>query len=366
MPVTLPRMPTRRAIGCMTGTSIDGLDAALVEIDGSGLGMRVRFIRGHSLELGEVSIRLRHLADQHPMRAHEITGLMHDFADLHTRAVRELLAGERCDLVSIHGQTVFHKPPLSWQLVQPATIARATGVPVVYDLRQADLAAGGQGAPVTPIADAVFFREMRDVWAVANLGGFCNVTVAPGGGVSPDRIYARDVCVCNQLLDGIARTLLHCDFDADGAAASRGIEHADALIDLEGLLESQRRAQRSLGTGDESAEWVSRWRAQVAPEDLAATACAGIAEEIALATSETSILLLAGGGARNKALARAIASASAARVAPTDEFGLPGQYREAACFAVLGALCQDRVPITLPQVTGCTAPAPISGAWVLP
>lgn len=360
-------MPTRRAIGCMTGTSIDGLDAALVEVKGRGLGITARFIRGRAFELGGLALRLRHLAEQHPMRAHEIAGLMHDFAAAHVSAIRDLLGGEPCDLVCVHGQTVYHKPPLSWQLMQPAMIARKIGAPVVFDLRQADLAAGGQGAPITPIADAVLFRELRDVWAVANLGGFCNVTVSRGGSnIAPDQVYARDVCACNQLLDMIARTLMHCDFDADGAAASRGAEHGEAMVDLEGVLESQRRARRSLGTGDELAEWISRWRAHVLPEDLAATACAGIAEEIALATSDATMLLLAGGGIRNKALVRAIGAASAAKVAPTDDLGIPAQFREAACFAVLGALCQDRVAITLPQVTGCSAPVPISGAWITP
>lgn len=351
----------------MTGTSLDGLDGALVEITGSGLESRARFVRGISRPLGEAGLRLRHLADQHPMRAHEIAALMADFAGLHAEALRELLAGERCDLVCVHGQTVYHRPPLTWQIMQPAPIARALGVPVVYDLRQADVSAGGQGAPITPIADAVLFRDVPGPWAVVNLGGFCNVTLAPGGPVRASAIQAKDVCACNQVLDAVARKVLHAPYDPDGGAAMRGRVHADALVDLEGLLASQSTSRRSLGTGDEAGEWVSRWRAHASPEDIAATACEGVAEAIALAVAGAETILLAGGGVKNAALVRALQGAtSAPGFIPTDEAGVPAGYREAACFAVLGALCEDRVPITLPQVTGCGSPAPVSGAWVRP
>lgn len=353
----------------MTGTSLDALDAALVEIEGAGLAMRARFVRGVSRPLGELSIRLRHLAEQHPMRAYEIAALARDFAALHADTLRELLGTDGCDLFCVHGQTVYHAPPLSWQLMQPAALARAFGAPVVYDLRQADLAAGGQGAPITPLADAVLFRDVPGAWCVANLGGYCNVTrrerTEPGT-VDPARISAADVCACNHLLDMIARTLLHASYDAEGAAALRGQVHHDALVDLEGVLNAQRSANRSLGTGDELREWVSRFRAHASPEDLCATACEALAGMIVLAAADCERLILAGGGVRNRGLVRAIESASSAPVSTSDGAGVPATYREAACFAVLGALCQDRVPITLPQVTGCTAPAPIAGCWVYP
>ncbi|GJQ28531.1 MAG: anhydro-N-acetylmuramic acid kinase [Phycisphaerae bacterium] len=355
----------RRAVGCMTGTSLDGIDVALVEVEGVGLSMRARFVRGVSHGLGEVGMRLRHLAEQHPMRAHEIAAMMYEFAGLHVSAIRALLGGEGCDLVSVHGQTVFHKPPLSWQVMQPARVAREIGAKVVFDLRQADLAAGGQGAPITPIADAILFRDVPGPWGVVNLGGFCNVTLAPGGDVRPEAIMAKDVCACNQLLDSVARTVLYRAYDEGGEAALRGRVHEDAFADLEGILASQGGAGRSLGTGDEPGAWVSRWRAHMTPDDLCATACAGIAEAAALATADASVLLLAGGGTRNQALVEAMGSSSSARVGMTDEAGVPAMYREAACFAVLGALCEDRVPITLPQVTGCASPAPVSGVWVM-
>lgn len=374
----------RRIVGCMTGTSLDGLDVALVEIEGRGLAMRPRFVRGLSRPLGSVAEGLRTLAEQRPLTAGEVSRLMEEFAALHADAIEALLAGKRCDLVCVHGQTVWHAPPTSWQLMQAAPIARRVDAPVVYDLRQADLAAGGQGAPLTGIADWVWFagrpassktstsdEPSGDATIVVNLGGFCNATILRAGVLAsgwPD-VRGFDVCPCNQLLDGIARRLLHRAFDEDGAEAMQGEVHDRALEDLLGVLIAIARPGRSLGTGDEALEWISRWRAHASPRDLAATACDGIAERLADATREASggLVLLAGGGAKNRRLVRAIESSIGGRVRATDDLGLPGAYREAAHFAVLGALTQDGVAITPGRdANGVAVPGPRAGAWVFP
>ncbi len=358
-------MTARLVAGCMTGTSIDSLDAALVRIDGEGLAMTARFVRGVTRPLGDLAGPLRRLAEQEPAAAGAIADLSRDFALLHVVALRELIGNDRIDLIALHGQTVFHAPPVSWQLVTPAPIGRALGVSVVSNLRAADLAAGGQGAPITPIADWVMLRHADESRAVVNLGGFCNVTLLPAG-ADPSGVRGMDLCPCNHVLDTLARKLMNAPFDEDGRRAASGAVHDNAFEDLGGALRAARRPGRSLGTGDESAEWVSRWRARVGPDDLAATACEGIAQAIAGAVAGTDRVLLAGGGARNKTLARAITSCCSARVELTDAHGLPGTYREAACMAVLGALSRDRVPITLPQVTGVSGPAPAAGEWIHP
>lgn len=379
--------PTRLIAGCMTGTSLDGLDVALVAIEGAGLSKTAKFIRAVSRPLGPVAEPLRRLADQHPMTAGDIARAARDLARLHAEAVLELAGHDQLDLACVHGQTVFHQPVarstpagagvppasspastgLSWQLLNPFPIAHALRCPVVYDLRSADIAAGGQGAPITPIADWILFRHLDGPVAIANLGGFCNITRFPGRDSSdPASITGSDLCACNQLLDAIARKLLNQPYDPDGGRAATGQVDDHALTDLEGILSAQRRGGRSLGTGDELHEWISRFRAHLPPESIAATACEAIAQAIAEATRDCRRLLLAGGGLRNKCLTAAIRSCSSSLVEPTDAHGVPAAFREAAEFAILGALCQDRIPISLPQVTGVTAPAPISGAWVFP
>jgi len=356
-------MQTRLALGVMTGTSLDGLDVALVRVQGSGLDATADVESCLSVPLGSLGSSLRRLADQTPMSARDIASLSREFALLHADACLNVLAGRRPDLACVHGQTVFHQPPLSWQFFQPAPLAHALRCPVVCDLRQADLAAGGQGAPITPLADWILFRS-DDPTAVVNLGGFCNITILQPSTSSPHSVRAKDVCACNQLLDALARTLLNAPFDPHGQAAASGSPHDDALEDLIGVLNVQASSRRSLGTGDEAHSWLSRWRAHVAPADLAATACEGIAEVIASSVAGCDLALLAGGGTKNAALVARLRSAGPpAKI--TDELGIPAEYREAVAFAVLGCLAQDRVPISLPAVTGSSTPAPLAGLWTL-
>ncbi len=372
--------PIRLAVGVMTGTSIDGIDAALVRIEARGLDMRASLVRHASESLGELQTRLRNAANQQPMTAGEFARLAWDFGVLHAEVIHRLLNEQPADLICVHGQTVFHQPPISWQLVNPAPIAARFNCAVVSDLRQADLAHGGQGAPITPIADWILFRDDAINRAIINLGGFCNVTIvprtmSPAAGANPPTgqpnlhaIRGFDVCACNQLLDAIARETLNASFDDNGEAALRGTAKPHAAAALIALLDRQRRDGRSLGTGDEALRWISEHRTSISPDDLAASAVQAIAQTIIAAVSEhrPDELILAGGGARNRALHAALEKVSdtfSGAVGTTDDFGVPLEAREAMCFAVLGALGQDNVAITLPQVTGCSNPAPISGVW---
>jgi anhydro-N-acetylmuramic acid kinase len=387
-------MQTRRVVGCMTGTSLDGIDCALVEIEGRGLEMRPRFVRGTSSSLGELAPRLRALAEQKPMTAGEIARLARDFALLHAREVKTLLDDgsegasggaetmRRCDLIAVHGQTVFHQPPVSWQLFNPAVLAHETGIDVVTDLRAADLAAGGQGAPITPLADWVWLRSSTERRVILNLGGFANATVLPrdSGPDSIKDIRGMDICACNHILDGVARVALAKPYDKDGIAAMRGKVNFEARQELCDLLASQSSAGRSLGTGDEISGndgWIERWSERLAPNDLCATACAAVGKTIVRAIRKGTEpgykafdrLILAGGGLKNIALRGAINTDSGVRLSikkDTHSYqqSLPMDFREAIEMAILGALCQDRVPITLPSVTGGDGPKPLAGVWV--
>lgn len=355
---------TRLVVGCMTGTSLDGIDAALVEIRGRGLGMSARVVRATAGPLGEIGVRLRALAEQVPMTAGEIAGLSRELALVHARAVAEVCGAAKPDLVCAHGQTVFHKPPLSWQLLNGAVLAAEVGCKVVFDLRAADLAAGGQGAPITPMADWVLFRAVAERTVVVNLGGFVNFTRLRRD-AGPEEVEGGDVCACNHVLDAVARRTLGTPFDESGAAASAGSVDDVAMDDLLGVMRAQRAARRSLGTGDEVVSWIGRqWRGGVgvAGSDLAATACAAIGQMIAEVTAGADVILLAGGGTKNKTLAVAVASRATARVETTAAHGVGVDVREAASFAVLGALSEDRVPITLRKVTGGNAGV-VSGVW---
>lgn len=374
-------MPHRKVVGCMTGTSLDALDVALAAIDGRGLEMRAALVCAHTRPLGPLAAPLRRLASQEPLSAGAVAQLADELAGLHVAAISDLLGGEAVDLIAVHGQTIFHAPPLSWQLLSPAPIAHAFAAPVVFDLRAADLAAGGRGAPITPLADYVLFRDETESRAVVNFGGYCNFTLLPSIGVTGDdlgravsTIRGGDICACNQLLDGLARFLFHEPFDAAGRHAAAGQARGaprDALVEL---LRTQAEADRSLGTGDELLSWIDRFHNDHRAEDLARSACDALASVIietirriaAEAATHVDAYVLAGGGVQNRTLYEAFATHCSGRVCLTDMLGIPAAYREAAAIAVLGALCEDRVPITLPAVTGVPPPAPIAGAWLLP
>lgn len=385
----------RHVVGVMTGTSIDGLDAALVRIIGVGLAMRAELVRHVSWPLGALAAPLRAAAAQQPLTAGDFATMGHDFGMLHADAIASLVKnGPAPDLVVAHGQTVVHRPPVSWQLLNAAPIAHRFNCPVVCDLRQADLAAGGQGAPITPLADWILFRAAHEPVVVINLGGFCNITVLPGeqscgDGVSPRTlIRGMDVCACNHLLNEAARVALGEPFDRDGAAALRGSLVPDATETLIQRLQAQHHEGRSLGTGDERAGWLDELtqrlaRNHIRPDDLLATVvesvgrCIGHAvrdglvaltpehamDERAQEQAPHARVIAAGGGARNEALLAAIARTATCPVRRSDAVGVPVECREAMGMAVLGALAQDGVPVTLPQVTGRGASIAPDGCW---
>ena len=330
------------------------------------MSMRATLVRHISRPLGTLSTRLRAAAEQDPMTAGDFAHLAWEFGELHARVVSELVGDSfNPDLIGIHGQTVFHQPPISWQLVNPAPIAVRFACPIVSDFRQLDLAAGGQGAPITPIADWILFRDERKQRAIINLGGFCNVTILPRHLELQD-VQGYDVCACNQVLDAVARQALNRPLDEDGRAASRGRVIPQAAESLTKLLHQQRAGKRSLGTGDEAAHWVNnQLQIGISPDDLAASAVHGIAGCIASAIQPHAIdeLVMSGGGVRNRALVAALAAKSGINVITSENLGVPIEARESMEFSILAALCTDGVPITLPQVTGCAAPAPISGTW---
>ncbi len=355
----------------MTGTSLDAVDVALVRASGVGLSLRAELLAFHSIPLGELAEPLERFSTGSPRTAEQIAGIARDAALLHNAAIRALLdrAGLAPDLIAMHGQTVFHSPPLSWQLAAPAVVAAEFGAPVVYDLRAADLAAGGQGAPITPLADYVLFRDPGEARCVLNLGGFANFTWLPPAGDDPERdatrIAAGDLCVCNRLLDAAARRWLGARFDEDGGVASRGRvlpAFADALT---ARLARQTLARRSLGSGDDDASMLDGAPPAETADLLrsvvfAVASC--IAEAIARAPRSDRVLC-AGGGTRHRVLLTELQRLIAGPVRSVADVGIDPSAREAAEIAILGLLCQDGLRITLPQVTGARRPT-LAGAWM--
>ncbi len=365
---------TRLIAGTMTGTSIDGLDVSLIEVTGHGLNIEISVKKCLSRSLGTLTNNLRRLAEQQPMTAKEISQLNDRFSRFHADCLSDLIGETNADLIAVHGQTIFHSPPLSWQLINPSLIAHRLKVPVVFDLRAADLVHEGQGAPITPLADFILFRNINENRSIVNLGGFCNITTIPAILNTPDNqvdpefwqtlISGTDLCPCNHLLDNISRNLIGQQYDEDGINALSGNISGRPFDDLLRILKIKIKEKRSLGTGDETGDWISRYSGEVVAVDLARTACAAIAQMI-VDYCDSDRIILAGGGVRNAALVDEITSRFSGDVSHSSQFFTPINHREAVEMAILGALCQDRIPITLPQVTGSKSRF-ISGCWVIP
>ncbi|MBB6429725.1 anhydro-N-acetylmuramic acid kinase [Algisphaera agarilytica] len=372
----------RHVVGCMTGTSLDGLDAALVRITGTGLDMTAEFVGMVSAPLPD-ALRTTLLSmangESHPpiefMRAARYLGVVH------AEAVAQLLSTHASDLkpdfIVAHGQTIWHAPPdrLSWQLFDPWPIVRALQLPVCYDLRQADLVAGGEGAPITPITDWVMYRKPGKKRCVLNLGGIANITVLPSNGMITD-VMAEDVGPCNLLIDQAVRLLHpHESMDRDGKFSRDISTISTVFYEIRKAPFFSRPRPRTTGREDFDMEWLR----DVARKSEANADCwvASVVEAAArLALAELGLedgdeLILAGGGTRNPTLLKNIRDRATrwgdrqVAVGTSDEFGIPCEAREAMGFAVLGALSQDGVPITLPQVTGAETPG-VAGVWAYP
>ncbi len=357
--------------GCMSGTSCDGIDVAAVAIKGHGWAMRASFLAGASLPYDEampgLAARVLAALRQEPMTTGALATLAHDLAEAHVQALRALARTAAAPIaIAMHGQTLYHAPPISLQLCAPWPVAEALAVPVLHDLRGADLAAGGQGAPLTPTSDFIMYAAEAPT-AVVNLGGFANATVLPPRGGDPSDVRGFDICLCNQLLDELARTRLGRPCDWDGTAALRGTVDPAAREAVMNLLAAQAGSGRSLGTADESVAIAASMLARLSPEDACATAVSAVAQTIVTRLRDHHVrhLALAGGGVLNRALDGALREGLPGGPPPTAA-EWPPAFREAAAMAILGALALDGIAPGLPAVTGRRSPSGCCSTTIRP
>ncbi|MDA8250102.1 MAG: anhydro-N-acetylmuramic acid kinase, partial [Rhodospirillales bacterium] len=267
-----------RAIGLMSGTSLDGVDAAWLETDGERVGRL-----GRSLTLpydDALRADLRRLLDRAPGLAADDPALLDATRRLtlrHAEAVAALAA--EADIVGFHGQTILHRPAgrRTWQIGDAALLARLTGCPVAWDFRGADVAAGGEGAPLVPVFHAALAADLERPLAVLNIGGVANVTFIGADGV----LLACDTGPGNGPLDDWAQRHLGTDCDRDGALALAGRADAAVLGRLLAHPHFARPAPKSLDRLDFSATLAESGLAALSPADGAATLVAFLAEAVA-------------------------------------------------------------------------------------
>lgn len=373
-------------LGLMSGTSADGVDAVVARVTGRGTSMRA-VIAAHASR--SYPARLRHAvlaaAGGEPQGAAGFVRLNWElggfFADTAQAAARQAgIVLRKLTAVGSHGQTICHVPPAggrlqrgsrraahgTWQIAEPTVIAERLGVPVVARFREADMAAGGQGAPLVPWTDYVLLRDRRRTRIVQNIGGIANLTLLPAGGRERD-VIAFDCGPGNMLIDGLAERLSRgkMKFDRGGAWAARGRVIEPLLREWLAHPYFKRRPPKSCGREEFGRPFaddcVRRFARRSKPADLIATATQLTARTIAdayqnlLPLSRLNEVILCGGGARNHTL-RSILAAElpGVRLRRMEEFGIGDQQKEALSFALLAAARIDGIPANLPAVTGAS------------
>jgi len=343
----------------MAGTSADGVDVALVRVGprwecelrgfahfGFGRGLRERIL---SVAAGEGN-------------AEAIAKLGVDWGRRVGAAVRAACRRHRVrvDAVASNGQTIFHQGRrATLQIGDAATIAALTGCAVISDFRTADIAQGGEGAPLVPWADWRLFGDRRE-WRVAlNLGGIANLTFLPPGR-TPAGVWGFDTGPGNMACDALMREISggQQSYDRNGVIACRGTPDPALLRALLQHPYFRRRAPKSCGREQFGADYVAQIRRRwprLAPEDLMAMLVELTAETVArgLRQAPPCTVIVAGGGGHNRALMDALRRrAPGYSFAPSDDYGVPAQAREAMAFALLGVAHLRRQPANLPRVTG--------------
>lgn len=349
----LPAPRRFRALGLMSGTSMDGIDAACIVTDGHRV-----LERGASVTLpydAAFRARLRSVLGG----GGPVTAVERELTLLHVEAARALLAKTGpVDVVGFHGHTILHRPEQrrTWQIGEGALLARELGVPVVDGLRVADVAAGGQGAPLVPAYHAALAADLEKPLAVLNVGGVANVTyIGPDGA-----LIAFDTGPGNALVDDWMHRRAGLPMDPEGRHAARGTVDEACLAALMAHLYFDRPPPKSLDRDDFTADAVAHLGQDDGAATLTAFTAATVARAVEHLPQRPRRWIVCGGGRRNATLMRLLAERLApAVVEPVEAVGWDGDAVEAEAFAFLAVRSLLGLPVTFPGTTG--APAALTG-----
>jgi anhydro-N-acetylmuramic acid kinase len=373
--------------GVMSGTSADGINVALVRVNASSRSRTgttsLRFL-AHAEYAYPRQVRRAVLAAMNSSKPSvaDLARLNFLLAELYADA---LLATQRrfrlkAELVGCHGQTLYHQGEsakflgrrlaVTWQTGEGAVLAARVGIPVVSDFRPADMAAGGQGAPLVPFLDFHLYRDHRVGRIVQNIGGIANFTAIPAG-ASSNQVLAFDTGPGNMLIDAVTERLFGKPFDLDGRIANSGavLDHVISDVMLGPFF--RRKPPKTAGREEFGREFAQAFIQRCGRADkrsVVATATALTARSISDAirrfvvrpTSTYRDFIVSGGGASNPTLMAMLANELrplGLQIRSSDEFGMPSEAKEAVAFALLAFQTWNRQPSNVPAATGAKRPA---------
>ena len=354
---------TERYIGLMSGTSLNGVDAVLVEFSQN----KVNIIQTVSDAFPDDLFQdLQQLITSQQISLSKLSEIEHQLAVLYTQAVNQLvrtagLEAQHITAIGVHGQTVYHDPDgaqrSTIQLCDPSYIAEHTGITVVSDFRRRDMAAGGQGAPLVPAFHAAMFRSDETDRVILNLGGIANITVLPRDSKKP--VTGFDTGPGNTLIDQWAQQQQNMTFDKNGEWAATGNAIASVLNTLLADPYFAKAPPKSTGREYFNLAWLQKSvsTAQHRAQDIQATllelTCQSIAQAIIKHAPDTHEIFVCGGGAHNgQLLQRLSQSVTPIRVQTTEVIGLYPDWVEAAAFAWLAKQTMHKQPGNITSVTG--------------
>ena len=367
-----------KVIGLMSGTSADGIDAALVEIAGSGQDAKVRML---AYERYPYPARMREAISDafNPERgrANTVSALNFALGEVFAAAAVDLARDHgfsisEVDVIGSHGQTIHHSPEQveiggMWtistlQIGEPAMIAERTGITVVADFRSADMAAGGQGSPLVTYADFVLFRSANRSRAVQNIGAVGNVTYLPPG-AKMDQVIAFDTGPGTALIDAVVTRLTDgkLTYDAGGKLASAGRPDKIILGRLMNHPFLQKRPPKSAARDEFDVQFAKELLARhpdVLPEDMVATVTAFAAQSVKRNYEKwlpkvPDDIIIGGRGAGNPALVRMLTDAlPRTKLYTHEDFGIGSDAKEAIAFALLASETIRMQPSNVPSATG--------------
>jgi anhydro-N-acetylmuramic acid kinase len=361
-------------VGLMSGTSVDGIDAAIVDISQSDDALLARLLGYHESPIEEpLRARIHTLFDPERSRIDEVCEVNVLLGEAFAAAAREALrrTGVDADLIASHGQTVWHEVSpghtrSTLQLAEPSVIAERLGVTTVADFRHRDIAAGGQGAPLASWGDALLFGDATLARAVQNIGGIANVTWVPPG-AQWEAMLAFDTGPGNALIDHAAWRLSGGmqRYDVDGAMAAAGRVSDALLSDLLShpyfALQPPKSTGRELFGAQFADPYIERGLADgLSANDIVATLTAFTAHSIAdqyrrFLPGSPDEVVIGGGGSRNPILMQLLSELlDPAQIRLHEDFGLPSLGREAVYFALMGHEALHGRPNTVPTCTGAS------------
>lgn len=362
--------PVLCVIGLMSGTSMDGVDAALLYTDGVTIQRTDKALTiPYSADIREALKAAILEASSGTLKTEPSAAIIETerlITDLHTDAVNQLLAGadiaaSDVDVIGFHGQTIAHRPDLgwTWQIGDAKRLAKQTKIPVVSDFRSQDMDNGGQGAPLVPVYHAALLgRDRRhDVIAVLNIGGVANISwISFEGDETNPEIIAFDTGPGNALIDDWVEIHTGDSFDKDGLHAARGSVHEEIMLSLMASPYFDETPPKALDRGDFNGQAARG----LSFEDGAATLTEFMVQSIVASQEHLpkppEAWYVCGGGRLNKTFMRNLRRRLPVIVDPVEVIGWQGDAVEAQAFGYLAARSLKNLPLTFPTTTGVSSP----------